>query len=161
MKGILLKWLPQYADGFRFMAILFPICIYECKMSLLINTYYKALRREKVLLLINLVAVVFSLIASGYTCFVLHDLESVVVSILLSIIFRATVAELILSKYLQIGVFKTMIFEFLLTILFVYSSWGLGEDRGVWIYLCSLILFFVFRKKHIQNVFAKQTILLK
>ena len=33
IKLILSTWLPQYADSLRYMALLFPICIYESKMS--------------------------------------------------------------------------------------------------------------------------------
>lgn len=35
IKLILSTWLPQYADSLRYMALLFPICIYESKMSIL------------------------------------------------------------------------------------------------------------------------------
>ncbi len=40
-------WLPEYADSLQYMGILFPIVIYEGRMSLLINTYLKTIRKEK------------------------------------------------------------------------------------------------------------------
>ena len=49
-KIILSAWLPQYADSLVYMALLFPMCVFESKMSMLISTYMKTLRKEKWLL---------------------------------------------------------------------------------------------------------------
>jgi len=49
-QAALSTWLPQYADSLIFMALLFPMCIYEGKMALLINTYLNTLRKERVML---------------------------------------------------------------------------------------------------------------
>ena len=46
-KLILSMWLPEYTESLNFMGILFPIVIYEGRMSLLINTYLKTLRKRK------------------------------------------------------------------------------------------------------------------
>ena len=45
-KVLLSGWLPQYAESLKYMALLFLMCVYESKV-LLINTYLKALRKEK------------------------------------------------------------------------------------------------------------------
>ena len=34
-------WLPQYAESLKYMALLFPVCIFESKVSMLTNTYLK------------------------------------------------------------------------------------------------------------------------
>lgn len=47
VKFVLGMWLPEYSESLKFMGILFPIVIYEGRMSLLINTYLKTLRKEK------------------------------------------------------------------------------------------------------------------
>src|SRR5690606_2886030 len=51
---ILNSWLPKYQDSLKYLAIVFPMCLYESKMSMLIGTYLKVMRQEKVLLIINL-----------------------------------------------------------------------------------------------------------
>lgn len=61
-KVILSAWLPQYAESLTYMALMFPICVFEGKMALLINTYLKTMRKEKLMLKINLIAVVLSVI---------------------------------------------------------------------------------------------------
>ena len=47
MRIIISYWLPQYADSLIYMALLFPMCVFESKLTLLISTYLKALRKEK------------------------------------------------------------------------------------------------------------------
>ena len=47
LKIILTRILPGYAESIRYMALMFPVCIFDSKISLLVNTYLKALRKEK------------------------------------------------------------------------------------------------------------------
>ena len=47
LQEILLLWIPKYADSLIYMAILFPICIFESKMALLISTYLKSVKKRK------------------------------------------------------------------------------------------------------------------
>ncbi|MCM6922699.1 hypothetical protein NE279_03925, partial [Enterococcus faecium] len=63
-KIVLTMWLPEYTESLNFMGILFPIVIYEGRMSLLINTYLKSLRKEKTILMVNVMTLSFSLVAS-------------------------------------------------------------------------------------------------
>ena len=73
LKLILSTWLPQYADSLRYMALLFPICIYESKMSMLINTYLKSFRKEKSMLIINTISLILSLILTILSVFILKN----------------------------------------------------------------------------------------
>ena len=41
LKCILAWWLPQYADSLIYMSVLFPVCVFESKLSLLINNVSK------------------------------------------------------------------------------------------------------------------------
>lgn len=81
IKLILSTWLPQYADSLRYMALLFPICIYESKMSMLINTYLKSFRKEKSMLIINTISLILSLILTISSVFILNNLTLAILSI--------------------------------------------------------------------------------
>lgn len=101
LQWVLNLWLPDYAESFRYMSILFPMCVYDCKMALLINTYLKALRKERQLLWINVATVLLSC-AFTYVC--VYLLESVPLSmglVVLLFAFRGTVSELLLGRYIQ------------------------------------------------------------
>lgn len=105
-KSILSVWLPQYAESLKYMAILFPICAYESKMSLIINTYMKALRKERTLLYINLVTVGLSICMAGLTCYFMRSLDLAIFSIVVLMAFRSVISEKILSKYLSVPILK-------------------------------------------------------
>ncbi|MDU2693131.1 MAG: hypothetical protein E7C39_03250, partial [Intestinibacter bartlettii] len=98
LKLILSTWLPQYADSLRYMALLFPICIYESKMSMLINTYLKSFRKEKSMLIINTISLILSLILTILSVFILNNLTLAILSIVFLLGFRCVIGELVLTK---------------------------------------------------------------
>ena len=57
---ILKIWLPNYSDSLPYLGLLLPTIVFSSKVSLLTNNYLKALRKEKVLLYINLFSVLFA-----------------------------------------------------------------------------------------------------
>lgn len=59
IRYVLSLWLPKYADSLIYMSVLFPVCVFESKVTLLINTYLKSMRKEFLMLKINTVSVVF------------------------------------------------------------------------------------------------------
>ena len=97
IKLILSTWLPQYADSLRYMALLFPICIYESKMSMLINTYLKSFRKEKSMLIINTISLILSLILTISSVFILNNLTLAILSIVFLLGFRCVIGELVLT----------------------------------------------------------------
>ena len=122
LRWILMKWLPAYYDSLKFMAILFPMCLYEGKNTLLINTYLKALRKEKVLLYSNVASVIISLgLTLTFTVFT-KNLEMAVLSIVVVLAFRCSASEIVLSRYLKVNVMKSIVLEFLCSCVFIYSA---------------------------------------
>ncbi|NMP59896.1 lipopolysaccharide biosynthesis protein, partial [Enterococcus mundtii] len=91
-KIILSLWLPEYAESLRFMGILFPIVIYEGRMSLLINTYLKTLRKEKTILFVNIITLGVTLLASLFVIFIVGNLDLTVLLILISLALRCNLA---------------------------------------------------------------------
>ena len=51
------KWIPAYAVSLQYLAILVPIVVFSSKVNLLTNNYLKVYRKEKSMLLVNLVSV--------------------------------------------------------------------------------------------------------
>lgn len=92
LKTVIAAWLPQYAESLLYMALLFPIFIYEGKMSLLINTYLKTLRREKVMLQINIITMLISLILAYIATQVLRNLDITIINIVILLAFRCVLA---------------------------------------------------------------------
>ena len=144
IKLILSTWLPQYADSLRYMALLFPICIYESKMSMLINTYLKSFRKEKSMLIINISSV-----------FILNNLTLAILSIVFLLGFRCVIGELVLTKIMNILIYKDIILETVLTAIFIISSWFINNMFCSIIYTCFYLIYVFIKRKDI-----KRTILL-
>jgi O-antigen/teichoic acid export membrane protein len=149
LKIILSIWLPQYTDSIKYMALLFPMCVYEGKMSLLINTYLKTLRKEKLILVINIVSVVLSVIITVLSIIVLNNFYLALLSIVVLLAFRCTLAEVILSNILNISVYKDILIEAGMSFIFIIIGWFVDSWIGVVIYLFMYILYLLIKKRDI------------
>ena len=151
-KVILSMWLPQYAESLNYMALLFPMCLFEGKMSMLINTYLKALRRENWMMVVNIVSVLLSLAFSGFVIVWMQNLELAVLSILVLLAFRCVFAELVLAKVLDLHVGKGLILELIMTAVFVCSSWILGGILGCLVYLGAYAVYLLIKRSDVADM---------
>lgn len=142
-------WLPQYSDSLVYMALLFPMCVFESKMSMLIETYLKTLRLESTLLKINLLTVFMSFITTIFTTIVFHNLTYAVLSIVLLLAFRCVVAETILSKNINIKVNKYIIIEMVMVSIFIIASWFIKGIIGAIVYFVAYLVYLLFNKDNI------------
>ena len=154
-KVILSAWLPKYQDSLAYMALLFPMCVFESKMSMLINTYIKTLRKEKWLLLVNVITVVLSAVATAITVFWLHNLDLAVASIVFLLAFRCVFAELLLSTAMEIHVHWDIFLELLLAVVFITSSWFVGGLTGLLIYTGTYCIYLYLKRKDIIGLTKK------
>lgn len=153
-KVVLSAWLPQYADSLIYMALLFPMCVFESKMSMLIETYMKTLRKEKWLLIVNLTTVGLSVACTGITVYWLHNLDLAVVSIVVLLAFRCILAETLLSRAIEIDVKKDIACELALTAIFITASWFIGGVAGLAVYLAAYVVYLFIKRKSIVDMAA-------
>lgn len=149
-KIVLSAWLPQYAESLKYMAILFPMCVFESKMSMLVSTYMKALRLEKTLLFVNIVTLMLSVISTAVVVFWLHNLDLAILLIVVLLAIRCILAELLLSQSLDVMVKKDIFLEAMLTATFIFSSWVLGGIKGIVVYIIAYIVYLVLQRKQIS-----------
>lgn len=154
LNSILSWWLPKYQDSLIYMAILLPICLFESKVSLLTNTYLKALRKEKAMMKINLGVVVISFILTYISTILLHDLNIAVISILILFAIKSICSEIVVERVLKIQIKKDILQEFILVILFVSINFSTFNVLVKFIiYTTSFILYLYINKKIIINSF--------
>lgn len=151
-KVILSAWLPQYADSLIYMALLFPMCVFESKMSMLIETYMKTLRKEKWLLLVNVTTVSLSVVITLITTYWLHNLDLAVASIVFLLAFRCVFAELLLSTVLDVNVKTDIVLELALTIIFIGASWFVGGIAGLAIYAVAYLIYLFIKRNDVAFV---------
>lgn len=140
IKTVLAIWLPAYAESLTYMAILFPMCIFESKMSMLIEVYMKTLRKERKLLAVNIITLCLSICITWITVFRLYNLDLAIASIVGLLAFRCVLAENMLSKDIEIKIQKDIIGELLLSLIFIGANWFVGGIYGVVLYfICYLV----------------------
>lgn len=151
VKEILELWLPQYSESLEYMAILFPLCIFSSKMSMLITPYLNTLRLEKYLLYINIISVVASFIGTIFSVKICKNLVLSVFLILFLIIFRCVLGEIRLAKDLEIEVSKNIIMEIIMTIVFVISSWYITGIYGMILYGVAYVAYIILKRNDIRQ----------
>lgn len=148
-KIILSEWLPQYKESLSYMALLFPMCLYESKMAMLVNTYLKATRKEKYILFVNVLVVIISVIITVVTIFVFNNIELAVLSIVFLLALRCILAEKYLAKILKIDVKKDIVLELVMTIIFIFTSWTIRGVIGSVLYTISCIIYLFLKRNDI------------
>ena len=112
-------WLPQYKESLFYLMVLMPICIFDGKMQLLYNTFFKAFRKERLLLYINLVTVILSIGLCGISICILNSLEAVVYSMLASVIFRTMISDILMHRLFHMNHFHYIYLDILFVIIYI------------------------------------------
>ena len=153
IQRILTAWLPQYAESLRYAAILFPICMYQSKMSLLVNTYYKTLRLENLLMKCNMAALALSVVCTVISILVLNSVTAAILSILLVLIFRCILSELLLAKHIAIDVKKDIVIELIMTAAFIICNWFFGL-AGMLAYAACYLVYLLLKRGDLKETFT-------
>lgn len=161
LKTFMAAWLPQYAESLLYMSLVFPMFIYEGKMALLINTYLKTLRREKVMLKINLVSMILSLFMTYITTQVFVNLDIAILNIVVLLAIRSAIAESYLARELNIRVRKDVLLEVLLTIVFILTGWFVNSWMTMIIYGIVYFIYLMIKRKDITGTIQNIKLLMK
>lgn len=135
LKELLFIWLPKYQEGLIYMGTIFPIVIFEGKTALLSNTFMKSLRYEKKILFINTVSLILSVILTIISVYFFKNLHLTILNIVIVLSFRNILSEIILSKTLNVSIFRSIIEDLSLTLLFIASTTFFDELIGLGLYL--------------------------
>ncbi len=154
IKSILTLWLPQYADSLKYLAILLPMCVFEGRTQLLINTFLKTLRKENLILYTNIITVLLSLGITGVSVYVLENMDIAVASIIFMLIFKCLISEFLLSKLLNIEIRKDFAMEIILTVIFIISSWVISGFFGLLLYTAAYALYLFLKRNTIKETIA-------
>ena len=151
IRAALTVWLPQYKESLMFMALIFPLSVYEGTMALLLNTYLKTLRKEKVMMQINLITLALSLIMTIFTTIFFKSLNLAILSILVLIIFRFILAENYLKNLMKLNLTKDTLLELSLTVVFVSSGWFINSWLTTGIYAAMYFVYLWIKRKELMR----------
>ncbi len=154
MELLLSRFLPQYAESMRYMAILFPFCLYATQTTLLVQTYMNVLRMEKSVLRVNVIGVLFACLTTFFSVFVCQDLTLAMVSIVLNQMFRSIYAELVLSRRMGLRLYPQILLEAGMTAVFILANWFVRGLVGVLLYLAAYVVYLAVRRSAVRRLFC-------
>ncbi len=151
---LLMLWLPQYEEGLRYMALLFPICIFEGRMSLLNYTYLKTVSDIKTIFKGNFGAMIVSLVLTFVSIFIFESVTLAMFALLIAVGFRCYCADYMISGRLGIDFVRSSLEEILLLTVFITASWFVDTIASTGIYFAAFLLYFLIHKKTILSSFS-------
>lgn len=158
IRSLLEWWLPEYSSSLFFMGILFPMIVYEGRVSLLVNTYLKTMREEKIILVSNVITVLLASFLSFIYIYIFESINLTVISITFSLVFRCILAETMLMRVMKENVNKENMIELLLVILFIVGNLFLSNLTSFIVYLIGFVIYIILSVKKIKigiNYFIK------
>lgn len=81
-------WLPQYYESLVYLAVLFPVCVFEAQADLVVVTFMKVRSEPKALFALNLAALGSCVLAQGIALVIIHTPFSVMVASLVGVFVR-------------------------------------------------------------------------
>jgi O-antigen/teichoic acid export membrane protein len=147
LKYLITLWLPQYAESIDYLGLLLPICVFDGKMNLLCNTFFKVLREEKKLLLVNVGTMLLSIIMCWISGYLLNSFNGIIFSLVISVTIRSVVSEIIISRILKINSFSYFIAEFVLVFSFIVFNILFNDIAAYSLFIIVYMLFMFYYRK--------------
>ena len=151
------EWLPQYSQSLHYFSLLLPMCVFESKMSITCTTMLKVLRGERLLLVINIGAVLFSLLTSLIGTYTLHSIDFVLFGAVLAIVSRSIVAEREINKLLKVYRSALSIQGLVLTGIFLTTTMMAAPYLAFIIVLTSYCCFIFLNRANAKAMLIKIT----
>lgn len=151
-KEILSWWLPQYAESLRYMALLFPMCVFESKMAMLVTTYLKVLRQERNIMLINWSAVIITGISTLLIVYKFDNLTLAIASLPILLGIRCSIGELLLTRKINMSIMNEMLAEWGLILSFIIASWYIDSWISTLVYTCVYFGYVFWKRQDVKSL---------
>lgn len=153
MCWVLELWLPKYTESLAYLGVLLPIVIFHSKVSLLTNNYLKTYRKERVMLLINVICVVLGMAMFLICAYLLNDLDLLLYSVVLIILIRSIVSEIVVMKIIKRVNYFDFAIELIMTVIFVVAARYFSLWTGFLIYAVALAGYCILYRKNLAGIF--------
>lgn len=156
-------WLPAYNNSIIFIMLLYPLVVSEGKMQIIYCLFLKVLRKEKLLLYINIVYCVLCVLGCYVILNFLKNQELAILVIVVISTIKSLITEMKLATVIGIGKvdYKKIFIEIFAVLLFLILNF-INTTNYIWYMYCAALIvgvYFVYLK---NDEFSKiKTIYLK
>ena len=143
---------PQYASVLIYLNILFALIFLQCKISILDNTFYKALREEQNMLIANLtcVGLFFILALAIFTCY--NEIWVIALCTFIAMFYRSYRSEVYLNHKIDLSFNKQNWTEILMIGLFLLSTTVFSFTIAFVTIFTAYTIWFISRYYHHKNL---------
>ena len=134
-------WLPKYSESIGFMLYLMPFVVFVTRTNLLTNNYLKIFRREKRMLVINVVFAIIGALSYALFAFVVESLVGVLVSVVVVEIAKFFVSEIAICRDIKKKLYFDMLIEMALVGVFYASMLCLNPIPATIIYVLAALAY--------------------
>lgn len=127
LKVLLGMWLPEYERSLIYLALTLPLCVYSSKANFLFNTYCKMEREEGYLCGVNVLTMMFNSVIAFISIMVFKSVELSAIGIVISVALRSLLFEIHFGKKFEISFLRGYVSELAIVLLFMSSSFVLGN----------------------------------
>ena len=149
---ILIMWLPEYEDGLKYMALLFPVYVFESKSALLYTSFFKTIRKEKWVFAVNIMSLLFCAVTVPVAVFIFNNLFLSVLFYVIAAWIRNIISDILASKYMKVEFIRLLTLESVVLTVFMYVAWSLNAGIGLVVYLAVLCFYGGIQHRQIKNV---------
>lgn len=150
--NLILLWLTEYKEILKYVGIFLPMIVFEAKIIILTNTFFKVLRKEQIIMSINLFILIISIFGTVITTYLFESLTMAISLILILTMFRCIISEVVLAKTMKIPYKLAISNELIVVTLFLLIVSFFDDSRySVLAYTIVLFIYMYFNKKGIYN----------
>lgn len=148
----LLKWwLPKYSESFYYLTIILPMTLFDSNFSVVGSNFLKVMRKERNLLSINILAILFT-----WGCVFLAlcgklPLELLLGGIVVQSLLKMGITLKRINKILHKGTFLSFYLAMIFSVLFYISNLLIGEWIGCGTYLIGCVFLILIIRNTIKN----------
>ena len=144
-------WLPQYTEGLQWLSLMLPVCVYNSRMEILSSTALKVLRRESVLMRVNVTAACLVMLLSlGCVLFRLNH-WALVLSIVFVTMGRSVVSELYVSRIIGHMNVSSVVVTFFFAVQYLVITITVNVMTAVLISVVLWLIILVLERKTISS----------
>jgi O-antigen/teichoic acid export membrane protein len=143
----------KYTDMLPYLNLLFIVTILQGKMSILNNTFYKVLRKEKAMLTANLSSVLLFAIIAPILFYYTRTIWSIAFSTFLTMLFRCYTSEIYLKKLINIQFDYKIIVEIAFILFFIITTTFMGIKYSSALYFFLLTIWIIINVNELTTTF--------
>lgn len=144
--------IPSKAGSMLYLGMLLPLIVFSSKTNLLAKNYLKVYRKEKWMLISNCIFVAFGFALFLLSAFVLHNIELLLYSVVLTLMVSSVVSEVMVMKLIK----KMKIIDFFIELVMTVGFIVIVRLCSVWIgfavYALAVLVYVIIYRKSVADL---------